>query len=128
MNGEALMFTELWRQICLYLKFQNHDCSLSQKQTRHLFLLQSACSIFRLCNKFLFPVWGHLQVSAQSTDDKHVPSALNGQSAQVTSPTSLLLVSLMIHQLEISQAMLGLPPRPFIYICVAHDVWNMKQI
>lgn len=128
MNEEVLMSTELWWQTYLYLQLQIHDWSLSQKQTRHLLLLQSACSIFRLCNKFLFPVWGDLQLLAQSTDYQHVLSVLNGQSAQVTSPNSLLSVSLVIHQLEISQAIAGLPLRSFIYICVAHDILDMKTI
>lgn len=69
MNEWAPMSTELWWQTYFYLKLQNHDWSLSQKQTRHPFLLQSACSILRLCAKFPFPVWEHLQLSAQSTDD-----------------------------------------------------------
>lgn len=127
MNEWALMSTELWWQIYFYLKLQNHDWSLSQKQIRHPFLLQSACSILRLCAKFPVSCLGTSSTLSSERRWHQVLSVLNERSAQVTSLTSLPLVSLMIHQLEISQALVGLPPGSFIYICSVCNILNIKK-
>lgn len=55
MNELGSVFKELREQTYLHLKCQNHQ-KQNKKKIRHLFLLQSACSTFRLCCEFLFPV------------------------------------------------------------------------
>lgn len=59
--------------------------------------------------------------SAQGTDDEYVLSVLDRPPAHVTCRTSLLWATLMTHQLEMPQTIIGLPGS-FIYTSIVHDI------
>lgn len=123
MNELGSVFKELQEQTYLHLKLQNR-----QDRTRNKLDISS---YFKVPAPFLGCAMSSCFLSEDifssgHTDDECVRSILDGRAAHVTCLTSLLLDTLMIHQLEMPQAIIGLPGS-FIYTSIVRDILSSRK-